>query len=257
MKRLALGIVLASGVLHAAPLAYPWLPSGSAGAQALSQRILPPEGYMRVALPRDHFGAWLRELPLEPDGAKVHLFDGTDKPNQRVHAAVVRLDVGKRDLQQCADAVMRLRAEYLLAKGELIEFHPDRKRVLRFDPRTPDPGRKHFAHYLVQVFAEAGTASLQAELPRATGLLIPGDVLIQGGSPGHAVLVLDVVANAEGQRRVLLGQSYMPAQEFHVLRNLADGRQGPWFDEAALDSKLGLITPEWRPFHRADVRRFP
>ena len=50
----------------------------------------------------------------------------------------------------------------------------------------------------------------------------------------------------------------MPAQEFHVLRNLADAQQGPWYDEAALDSTVGLMTPEWpRGFKRADVRRFP
>jgi len=81
----------------------------------------------------------------------------------------------------------------------------------------------------------------------------PGDVLIQGGYPGHAVLVLDVAAGKDGRRWLLLGQSYMPAQDFHVLVNPATP-SSPWYDAAALAT--GLKTPEWRPFTRRDVRRF-
>ena len=82
-------------------------------------------GLTRVAVAPGSFGDWLRHLPLLPPGAPVHLFDGRLKPRQDVHAAVVDLDVGTRDLQQCADAVMRLRAEYLFASGAAIAFHPD------------------------------------------------------------------------------------------------------------------------------------
>jgi hypothetical protein len=189
----------------------------------------------------------------------VLLFDGRKKPRQDVHAAVIAIDVGTRDLQQCADAVMRLRAEYLWSERAPIEFHPDpgKPRALRFDPREPDPSRLHFARYLTRVFAEAGSASLQAELARASGAVAPGDVLIQGGYPGHAVIVLDVVAEAAGKRKLLLAQSYMPAQSMHVL--LVDAghpERGAWYDEDALDAPGGLATPEWRPFHRGDVRRF-
>lgn len=35
------------------------------------------------------------------------LYNGSQKPNQSVHYAVFDIDVGKEDLQQCADAVMR------------------------------------------------------------------------------------------------------------------------------------------------------
>jgi hypothetical protein len=206
------------------------------------------------------FGAWLRHLPLLPDGAPVRLFDGALKPRQDVHAAVVDLDVGARDLQQCADAVMRLRAEYLYAKHRPVAFHPDpgKPTTLAFDPATAGGDRARFQKYLVRVFADAGSASLQAELrPVARGDVRPGDVLIQGGYPGHAVLVLDVAEGGGGRRFVLLGQSYMPAQQFHVVRNLKPNSPSlsPWYDAADLEG--GLATPEWRPFTWKDVRRFP
>ena len=50
---------------------------------------------------------------------------------------------------------------------------------------------------------------------------------------------------------VLLGQSYMPAQQFHVLINPAGG---VWYDAATVDA-AGLATPEWRPFFRRDTLR--
>lgn len=230
-------------------LGYPWQPAP--GGEPIEARIAPPAGARRVEVAAGSFGAWLRGLPLKPPGAPVHLFDGRLKARQDVHAAVVELDVGTRDLQQCADAVMRLRAEYLFSLGRPIAFHPDpgKPRALMWQGRD----RRAFAKWLVRVFAEAGTASLAAELARVRGQVEPGDVLIQGGYPGHAVLVLDV-AERGGRRFLLLGQSYMPAQAFHVLKNLADPALSPWFDEAALDT--GLETPEWRPFTRADVRRF-
>ena len=238
-----------------AALPYSWLKT--APADDISRRIAPPEGAMRVPLSNGSFGDWLRHLPLLPAGTQVRLYDGTLKSRQDVHAAVVDLDVGARDLQQCADTVMRLRAEYLWAAGREreIKFHPE--------PGKPTelawPGgreRKAFAKFMVRVFADAGTASLAAELPKLGARpLEPGDVLIQGGYPGHAILVLDAAVTPDGRRFVLLGQSYMPAQQFHVLKNLADPARSPWFDAAALDG-AGIVTPEWKPFTRKDARRF-
>ena len=47
-----------------------------------------------------------------------------------------------------------------------------------------------------------------------------GDVFIKGGFPGHAVVVLDMAENDRtGQRVFLLAQSYMPAQDIHIMKN--------------------------------------
>ncbi|MCS6912094.1 MAG: DUF4846 domain-containing protein [Myxococcales bacterium] len=255
LRTWVLALLLVTLPLQGAPLPYtfPHAPD----AQPLSARIPPPPGAQRVSLPERSFGAFLRHLPLLPAGSEVLLFDGSRKARQDVHAAVVDLDVGRRDLQQCADAAMRLWAEYLFALGqpERIRFHPDpgRPRELAF---AGGRDRKRLERFLVRVFAEAGSASLERELrPVGTSPIEPGDVIIQGGYPGHAVVVLDV-AEGNGRRFLLLGQSFMPAQQFHVLNNLSNPELSPWYDAADLDSKAGLQTPEWRPFFRRDVRRF-
>ena len=121
-------VLLAAGFAVLAPLAaaaeprYSWRPSrGAAEAETLAERIAPPPGFERRAAARGSFAAWLRGLPLRAPGAPVLLYDGTAKPRQDAHVAVIEIDVGSRDLQQCADAAMRLRAEWLFASGRARE----------------------------------------------------------------------------------------------------------------------------------------
>jgi hypothetical protein len=63
------------------------------------------------------------------------------------------------------------------------------------------------------------------------------------------VLFLDVARAAGGRRVALLGQSYMPAQNFHVLR---PGSGDAWFE---IDVSKPLSTPFWRPFAWSLLRR--
>ena len=79
-------------------------------------------------------------------------------------------------------------------------------------------------------------------------------MFIKGGFPGHAVLVADVAENAQtGEKRFLLVQSYMPAQEIHVLKNPPAADGSPWYP-AAFEGDL--VTPEWR-FAAGSLRRWP
>jgi hypothetical protein len=66
------------------------------------------------------------------------------------------------------------------------------------------------------------------------------------------VLVLDVATNAQGKKLFLLGQSYMPAQEFHVLKNPNNPRLSPWYEA---DFAGQLVTPEWI-FEKSELRQF-
>jgi hypothetical protein len=79
-----------------------------------------------------------------------------------------------------------------------------------------------------------------------------GDVFIKAGRPGHAVIVVDM-AECEGDKVFLLAQSFMPAQEVHILKNLQDSELSPWYD---LDLEDDLQTPEWT-FELQALRRFP
>ncbi|TGE24752.1 hypothetical protein E5K00_05960 [Hymenobacter aquaticus] len=254
---------------------YSWLAADHYDArQTLASRFVPPAGAARVPVAAGSFGFWLRYLPLRPAGAAVHLYNGQLKKPQTVHAAVVRIDVGRRDLQQCADAVIRLRAEYLFGQNpDKVHFHLTSGHDIWFSdwyagkgfrvqgedvvaaPKAVEqPTYAVFRRYLDQIFTYAGTRSVAREMqPVAMAMLQPGDVFVQGGAPGHAVLVLDVSVNPRtGRRYFLLAQSYMPAQEIHVLRNLQDAKLSPWY---ALEERAPLETPEW-DFTTDQLRRF-
>lgn len=249
----------------------PW-PVGC-GAQPLSVRLVPPKGYTRIALPEGSFGVWLQALPVKPGRPAVHLHDGRKKANQTAQHLVLDVDVGKRDLQQCADAVMRLFAEWQRAErldericfrftsGHRVSWskwsagHRPRVRgsEVTIEKRAkPDRSYRSFRAYLETIFTYAGTHSLSRDLSKVSPSeeIEPGDLFIQGGFPGHAVLVVDVVENGAGDRLFALAQSYMPAQEIHVLRNPA--ADGPWY-RSRTEGKLQ--TPEWT-FDWSDRRRF-
>jgi hypothetical protein len=274
VRRVLAWAALAAWPAAAGAQAYGWL-SGPDAAQALSARIAPPAGYERVAVERGGFAEWLRSLPLKPGRPPVRLFDGREKARQDVHHAVVDMDVGARNLQQCADAVIRLRAEYLYAQGraDAITFNftsGDRvpyarwragerpvvrgARVAWTKGAAPDATRAGFRRYLDAVFTYAGSYSLRRELAPASGVPAGSDVFVQGGFPGHAVLVVDVARERTGGRAVfLLAQSYMPAQEVHVLRNLERPDLDPWYPADFGDR---LVTPEWT-FAKEDRHAWP
>jgi hypothetical protein len=175
-------LVLAAGVLATAAPAqtrsYPWLRGSHEAGQSLAKRIAAPDGFTRRAVEAGGFGEWLRGLPLKPGRPEVHLFNGRLKANQEAQHAVVDIDVGTRDLQQCADAVMRLRAEYLFSidRAADVAFNftsGDRAAFAKWADgyrpqvagnrvswkRSAAPDRTHesFRRYLDSVFTYAGS----------------------------------------------------------------------------------------------------
>ena len=254
--------------------AYPWQPSLTAADATLAKRFAPPPGFERMPVAPGSFGGWLRALPMQPEGARVHLYTGAEKARQDVQAGVIAIDTGLKDLQQCADAVMRLRAEWLYAsnrQGEIafnvmeggrVPFsrwakgeRPSPSGKIWTAKAARDGSYENFRRYLDFIFAYAGTLSLEKELVPVTDpqTIEPGDVFIKSGSPGHAVIVADVAISANTKaRRYLLVQSFMPAQEMHVLHNPANPDGSPWYALPHGD----LVTPEWT-FASGSLKRWP
>ena len=91
-----------------------------------------------------------------------------------------------------------------------------------------DASRAAFRKWLDNVFGWANTGSLARDaVPVSLDDLRPGDFVVQPGAPGHTVLVLDLARAPDGRRALLLGQGFMPAQSFQVLR--PGRRDGAWF----------------------------
>jgi hypothetical protein len=241
----------------------------------IGKRFNVPEGYERLEAVSQQFSYYLRNLPLKPAGSLVKLYDGREKNSFTVYDAVVDLPIGKRDLHQCADAVMRLRAEYLWKEKRYSEIHfnytngfkaeyskwmagqrivVDGNKTFYKASAAPSNTSKDLWNYLEQVFTYCGTLSLSKELkPVDIKNIEAGDVFIKGGSPGHAVIVVDVAKNKEsGEKIFLLAQSYMPAQEIQVLKNPNDSSIGPWYSENFGEV---LYTPEWT-FKKRELMRF-
>jgi Domain of unknown function (4846) len=208
----------------------------------LTGDIEPPKGYKRVEYAKDSFGTWLRNIAIKKD-THVYLYDGSLKKNQSAQFAVLDITIGKKDLQQCADAVMRLRAEYLFSQKRYadIQFFDNEGKAYKW---TGGADRAGFDRYLEHVFGWCGSASLAKQLKPAAQIkdIQPGDVFIKGGFPGHAMIVMDVAINDKGDKVFMLAQSYMPAQDIHIVRNPVNDRASPWYE---IGDTKEITTPEW------------
>lgn len=230
----------------------------------LESRIHVPEGYERTSTEAGSLTEFLRTYPLKVHDSPVLLYDGSEKWNQDAHVAVFQLPIEERDLQQCADSVMRVYAEYYFQteQYEKIRFHftngffaeygkwrdgyrisVEGNNVSWVKSASYDDSYETFVKFMRMVFTYAGTLSMEQE---STQISVKearvGDVILKGGSPGHVVMIVDMCENEQGEKAFLLAQGYMPAQEFHVLKNPAH-EENPWYYEAELTERIR--TPEY------------
>lgn len=218
--------------------------------KTLETRIQPPDGYTRTREEADSLGTFLRTYELKEDQAKVLHYDGSLKVSQAAHVAVFRLPLENRNLQQCADSIIRIYTEYYwkqkdynkiafhFTNGFLAEYSKwiegyrikvNGNKVSWVKSTTYDDSYETFVKYLHIVFNYAGTMSMEQESePISPDKIQIGDIFIKGGSPGHVVMVVDMCENEKGEKAFLLAQGFMPAQEFHVLKN-PDHENDPWY----------------------------
>lgn len=190
---------------------------------------------------------FLQHLPVTT--GKILDYRGKPVPDQDKQAGIISFDVGARDLQQCADALMRLRAEFLFARQHYDEigFHfvsgqyyawkdycKGRRPVAKGNTvvfthgASADYTHESLRSYLDLVYTYASTISLAKELKPASDFAI-GTIVIHAGSPGHCFIIIDEARNKEGEKVFKLAEGYTPAQSIYVLRNPEEADTSPWY----------------------------
>ncbi len=238
--------------------------------------ISPPNNCVRVEANSDSFGAWLRKLPLKSPSSRINLYNGTRKLYQFGLYRVIDLNVGDKDLQQCADVAIRLRSDFLLSQQRTddIAFNftsGDRayykkwiageRPIMNGNDVTwrktakIDSSYENFQKYLNTIFMYAGSYSLSQELKKveSANKVEIGNCLIQGGFPGHVIIVVDVAIDTTSMEKyVMFAQGYTPAQDIHIVRNLEEAELSPWY-RVVKDQQIE--TPEWN-FKWSDLFAF-
>lgn len=241
---------------------------------AIVMDISCPKDYERIAMKENTFEDHLRKLPLKPKGSLVNYYNGSIKQNNGIYNYVINLPIGTKNLHQCADAIIRLKAEHLWKqkKYEEIKFNftngftveysewmKGRRMIVEGNKTYWDQGSnasnsyEDFWEYLELIFTYAGTASLEKDLKKKNiDRADIGDIFIQGGHPGHAVIIIDkAIQKKTGREIFLLAQSYMPAQEIQILNNPEDENLSPWYSF----ENENIVTPEWI-FTTSDLKTF-
>ncbi len=236
-----------------------------------------PNGFYRPY--NDDYSKFLRSFPLK-DNNIVYYHDGDIKPNYGLYAAVFDYKIGTKDLHQCADASIYLNSRFKFEENKLDEIaysftsgylfkYKDYLKGIYPKPYQDSNGRwlveekqynerennfNTFFKYLEILWTWAGTSSIKnLDTYNIDAInVMPGDILVQTGSPfGHSVSIVDVIKNDRGRIMIMLAQSFMPAQQQHILLNPETGNV--WYE---LFSSNQIITPEWKPFNYSDIRRF-
>lgn len=225
----------------------------SPSENTIKSRFLPPVNFVVENAKSNSFGEFLQNFPLKKYGTEILRFDGNPISTQTLHEAVFDIDTDEKDLQQCADSVMRLYAEFLWKQNRKneIAFHFTSGDLVKWmdyrDGNRPiidgnsvsfrktanfDDSYKNFRNYLDLIYNYAGTISLSRETKpvlESKNLKI-GDILITPGSPGHVVFIAGVCKNKEGKKLFLLAEGFTPAQSIHVLKNPYHKEISPWYE---------------------------
>lgn len=242
----------------------------------IKSRFYPPKGFRWIESEPHSYGYFIENFKLKPYGTQILKYDGTPISTQHLHEGVLDIDIGTTDLQQCADAIMRLRAEYLWKqkKEDEIQFHftsgdlmtwsayktgvrpiVDGNSVTMMKQANNDGSYENFRKYLDLIFTYSGTISLNRETQPVTKNedLKTGDILNTPGSPGHVVFIAGVCENDNGERRYLLGEGFTPAQSIHILKNPCSPSTSPWY---ALDVNAKETKTARYLFEPTNFRRF-
>ncbi|MEZ4778435.1 MAG: DUF4846 domain-containing protein [Flavobacteriaceae bacterium] len=230
----------------------------------ISERILLPENFKRITYPENSFSEYIQNYALLPFDSEVINYDGNPYIYQQGHVGVLDVSVPSHGLMQCADVLIRLRAEYLWKQNRKDEIGFNftsghycswKKYAEGYRPKIngnnvtfqktagANASQENFYNYLDLIYTYAGTMSLYAEMKKISTLsdIEVGDMLIYPGSPGHVIMVADKAIHSEGKILFIFAQGNTPSQSMHVLKNLNDLSKSPWY-EIELGASLQIPT---------------
>lgn len=240
------------------------------------ERFSAPEDYEWIESETGSYGHFIEHFKLKKYGSPIVKFNGEKIGNQNLHEAVLDIDTGEKDLQQCADAVIRLRSEYLFktknfgdikfhfTSGDLVTWNDYKNGMRAFvagnsvnfrKTAEADDSYQNFRNYLNLIYNYAGTISQFKETKpiRHNDELQTGDILITAGSPGHVVFIAGVSKNKSGGKLYLLGEGFTPAQSVSIMKNPFNQKISPWYE-------LDVNSPEIRTsryiFKPVNFRRY-
>ncbi len=241
---------------------------------SISSRVLVPKGYKRVSYKTGSFQEYLRHYKLKPYGTKIINYDNSEYFAQNWHDAILEVPVPSNGLQQCADALMRIRSEYLWSQNRKNEigfnftsghycswikyadgYRPKIKgnKVTFHKTAASNHSKTNFYKYLNLIYTYAGTLSMHSELQKISIEEIRiGDMLVKPGSPGHIEIIVDEIVNQQGDKMFLLAQGNTPAQSVCLLKNFENTAISPWY---TFDKAEPVDTPSYY-FSKAQFIRF-
>ena len=239
------------------------------------ERISPPTGFKRVPVDSNSFGFWLRQMPLLAENSHVKDYKNRifKKSSDSTVAAVVAYNIKGRNLEQCMDILLGLWAAYLIEKGwqgeikfplpdGLMLSWSDWAKGIRpkfkgahfyLDKNTkPDSSDRNFRRYLNTIFEYSSSQTFYHYYKTIdpTDLRV-GDFIVKKGDKGHAVIIIDLARDENGNLVALIGQGDTPACQFYLL-NYKKGN--PWFPVEISTDVLPLSIK--KEIHWDGLRRF-
>jgi len=182
----------------------------------ISDYLKVPEGYARIMPEPGSFGEFIQSQPISSDNNIYMHYGSILKSNE--HIGILKNYQDVHEFEQCADLIMHMVADYNASKNRTTTFTTSKKNKKTGTNTT---------RMLYDWYVHCNTESLMYHDTEPVSLndVMPGDLLlITDTSPGHVVIIIDVVKKGE-KVKVALAQGHMPAMSCHIVAY----RDNPYF----------------------------
>lgn len=229
-----------------ARLRYPTTPDQKTQPYGYVQQIPGPTGFVRVSLPLDSWGYFLRNLPLK-SSLRVHLWDGTFYPKALPVAAILANSPNTAQVQTTQVPVW-LRMQYFqqqqrpdslsitLKNGIIARWTPWKRgqRAGKLKGKTvwekgaaPDSSETGWQKFQQWVLEQTDATSLLKTTQNHRQTPAVGDIWLLTQPSPVVYLVVDVAYNAtSGQWAMLLARGGTPAQDIGLA--IVNAEKSPW-----------------------------